>query len=70
MTEHKAQSFGSSCGHIHGDGSHSGIGGGIRTGDTLSPSGKPMTFEDLPPQGTKRWVIRRKAEVVAGVRGA
>ena len=28
-----------------------------------------MTIEDLPPPGTKRWVIRRKAEVVAGVRG-
>ena len=23
----------------------------------------------LPPPGTKRWVIRRKAEVVAAVRG-
>lgn len=27
-----------------------------------------MTLKDLPPPGTKRWVIRRKAEVVAGVR--
>jgi hypothetical protein len=27
-----------------------------------------MTLEDLPPPNTKRWVIRRKAEVVAGVR--
>jgi hypothetical protein len=27
-----------------------------------------MTLNDLPPPGTKRWVIRRKAEVVAGVR--
>lgn len=27
-----------------------------------------MTLGDLPPPGTKRWVIRRKAEVVAGVR--
>jgi len=27
-----------------------------------------MTPEDLPPPDTKRWVIRRKAEVVAGVR--
>ncbi len=31
--------------------------------------GKPMTIEDLPPVDTKRWVIRRKAEVVAAVRG-
>ncbi|GIK99697.1 MAG: hypothetical protein BroJett029_39060 [Alphaproteobacteria bacterium] len=27
-----------------------------------------MTLSDLPPPGTKRWVIRRKAEVVLGVR--
>ena len=35
--------------------------------ETRSPSGKPMTIDDLPPPGTKRWVARRKAEVVAGV---
>jgi len=28
-----------------------------------------MTRADLPSPATKRWVIRRKAEVVAGVRG-
>ncbi len=28
----------------------------------------PMTEQDLPPPGTKRWVMRRKAEVVEGVR--
>lgn len=27
-----------------------------------------MTEADLPPPDTKRWVMRRKAEVVAGVR--
>ncbi len=27
-----------------------------------------MTEDDLPPPDTKRWVMRRKAEVVAGVR--
>lgn len=27
-----------------------------------------MTLDDLPPPNTKRWVIRRKAEVVVGVR--
>jgi len=27
-----------------------------------------MTLDDLPPPNTKRWVVRRKAEVVAGVR--
>ncbi len=34
----------------------------------LGPTGNPLTREQLPPPGTKRWVIRRKAEVVAGVR--
>src|SRR6516162_9237849 len=28
-----------------------------------------LTIADLPRPGTKRWVIRRKAEVVAAVRG-
>jgi hypothetical protein len=27
-----------------------------------------MSINDLPPPDTKRWVIRRKAEVVAGIR--
>jgi hypothetical protein len=35
----------------------------------LGPDGSPLTITDLPPPGTTRWVIRRKAEVVAAVRG-
>lgn len=34
----------------------------------IGPDGSPLTRDDLPPTDTKRWVIRRKAEVVAGVR--
>src|SRR5215813_1461339 len=37
-------------------------------GAVRGPEGMPITLDDLPPPGTKRWVIRRKAEVVAGVR--
>lgn len=37
-------------------------------GSLASPFGDLMTIEDLPSPDTKRWVIRRKAEVVAGVR--
>lgn len=37
-------------------------------GSLGSSSSAPMTREDLPSPNTKRWVIRRKAEVVAGVR--
>lgn len=35
----------------------------------IGPDGATMTLEDLPPPDTTRWVIRRKAQVVAGVRG-
>lgn len=35
----------------------------------IGPDGTPLTLQDLPPPSTKRWVIRRKAEVVAAVRG-
>jgi hypothetical protein len=34
----------------------------------IALDGRRLRIEDLPPTGTKRWVIRRKAEVVAGVR--
>lgn len=35
----------------------------------IGPDGSPLTIADLPPATTRRWVIRRKAEVVAAVRG-
>ena len=35
----------------------------------IGPDGSPLTIADLPHPSTKRWVIRRKAEVVAAVRG-
>ena len=35
----------------------------------IGPTGAPLTLGDLPPANTERWVIRRKAEVVAAVRG-
>ena len=35
----------------------------------IGPTGAPLTLDDLPPNDTERWVIRRKAEVVAAVRG-
>lgn len=35
----------------------------------VGPTGTPLTLRDLPPVNTDRWVIRRKAEVVAAVRG-
>jgi hypothetical protein len=38
----------------------SGLGGGF--------SGAFRSIDDLPPPDTKRWVIRRKAEVVGAVR--
>lgn len=35
----------------------------------IGPTGAPLTLGDLPPRETQRWVIRRKAEVVAAVKG-
>lgn len=35
----------------------------------IGPDGNPLTMADLPAPGTKRWVIRRKAEMIAAVRG-
>lgn len=40
-----------------------------RTKYVIGPDGSPLTIADLPPAGTHRWVIRRKAEVVAAVCG-
>ena len=34
----------------------------------IGPAGKPLTVDDLPGPETKRWVVRRKAEVVMAVR--
>lgn len=39
-----------------------------RPNTVIGPAGKPLSIDDLPPPETERWVIRRKAEVVAAVR--
>ena len=39
-----------------------------RPNNVIGPAGKPLSLDDLPPPDTERWVIRRKAEVVAAVR--
>lgn len=41
----------------------------IRPHQVIGPLGEPLTLESLPPPGTTRWVVRRKAEVVAAVNG-
>jgi len=35
----------------------------------IGPDGGPLTIADLPPAGAHRWVPRRKAVVMAAVRG-
>ena len=37
----------------------------IRPESVIGPLGEPLTLEDLPKPNTRRWVVRRKAEVVA-----
>ncbi|HEX9701846.1 MAG TPA: DUF1153 domain-containing protein [Rhodospirillales bacterium] len=54
MTEHKPRDTGR-------------VQGGPALSTPIGPNGRPLTLADLPAAGTKRWVIRRKAEVVAGV---
>ncbi len=41
----------------------------IRPAQVIGPLGEPLTLADLPPPSTRRWVVRRKAEVVAAVNG-
>ena len=41
----------------------------IRPDQVIGPLGEPLTLESLPPTNTTRWVVRRKAEVVAAVNG-
>jgi len=35
----------------------------------IGPDGNLLTIDSLPKPGTRRWVARRKAEVVAAVKG-
>ena len=35
----------------------------------VGPLGERLTVESLPSRGTVRWVVRRKAQVVAAVKG-
>jgi hypothetical protein len=41
----------------------------IRAAHVIGPLGEPLTLDSLPPASTTRWVVRRKAEVVAAVNG-
>src|SRR5688572_16050138 len=41
----------------------------IRPAHAIGPLGEPLTLESPPPAGTTRWVLRRKAAVVAAVSG-
>lgn len=41
----------------------------IHPAQVIGPLGEPLTLADLPPPETRRWVVRRKAEVVAAVNG-
>jgi hypothetical protein len=41
----------------------------MRTAPVIGPEGEPIGPEDLPEHADIRWVRRRKARVVAAVRG-
>ncbi|TRW14103.1 CtrA inhibitor SciP [Glacieibacterium frigidum] len=40
-----------------------------RPASVPGPLGRPLTRADLPPPDTRRWVARRKAEVIAAIHG-
>lgn len=41
----------------------------FKPAQVIGPLGEPLTVDSLPPSQTTRWVVRRKAEVVAAVNG-
>ena len=41
----------------------------FRAAFVIGPLGEPLPLETLPAPDTRRWTIRRKAEVVAAVSG-
>ncbi len=41
----------------------------FRPAQVIGPLGESLTIDSLPPPETTRWVVRRKAEVVAAVNG-
>jgi hypothetical protein len=43
--------------------------GGNRPAYVIGPNGLALTLEDLPSADTERWVLSRKAAIVAAVRG-
>ena len=40
-----------------------------RARQVIGPEGVPLTIDDLPSPDTVRWVIRRKAEIIAAING-
>lgn len=45
------------------------MGTDARVNYVFGPEGEKLTLADLPAPGTKRWVPRKKAQVVAAVHG-
>lgn len=41
----------------------------VARSQVIGPDGSVLTPTNLPPANTVRWIARRKAEVVAGVKG-
>ena len=41
----------------------------FKPASVIGPLGEPLTLDSLPSPNTRRWVVRRKAEVVAAVKG-
>ncbi len=85
MSEHSNSEYSNLDGNNLDGGLDGGLGGTAKSVDNVKtltntassaplariegPNGTTLSTRDLPPADTKRWVIRRKAEVVAAVKG-
>jgi hypothetical protein len=62
-----------SSGNVRSDAAWSASNDQIQPSDkpdyVIGPDGERLTLDDLPKSTTTRWVMRRKASVVAAVRG-
>jgi hypothetical protein len=67
----KQEAMKEAAGDMH-DGGYSATGARAddnRPIEVPGPLGQPITLDSLPPPDTRRWVVRRKAEVIAAIRG-
>ncbi len=69
MNEYKANIRGTGDSHESGFPASGARADDNRPIEVPGPLGRAITLDSLPPPDTRRWVVRRKAEVIAAIRG-